>query len=582
MKKLHYSLLWISTLVSAPLFAQLSPGAERAIQNLYEEKIESRNIEYTLDESVGTEANTVEKRINGTSNRQSAEISIAVNPTNPNNLVTSVMLDSISLSFPIFYSNDGGLSWTKSNFDSPGLLSQYFPGQTIAGGGDPVFEYDAQGNAYFSWIYLTLNTASFDTAFMRMFWAKSTDGGATWTTTGSSTIGEGAFILAGGGIAGVAQYGDGIFDRQWFDVDRSGGPNDGTVYCTTYFIPHSSSTLANEGMVVSKMTPGSNTFVRGNYVMAGTTQFGNVVVNQSNGTVNVSFVDVAANQIKFASSTDGAQSFSTPVVVAQGVNVFGGGNIVHGRENAAPSLAIDSAGYLHLVWSDFSGGQFDSFYSRSTDGGQTWSTPTDLSVSLAGRNPFMPTVAADRNTVCISYYDVNSSKVSNYRYAVSNDHGASFTDSSSLSSASTNFSSFGGQSFFGDYNRSVMSGCKLFTTWVDGRNGVPIAYVAVEEVCNSIGVSEYSALTPGFTVSGAFPNPSADEVRFTLDALESGSIGYRVYSITGQELLQDEVAYSSGENTVTIHAENLSNGSYVVVFESSNGAQYMRKVQVKH
>lgn len=582
MKKLHYKLMWIGTVVSAPLFAQLSPSTERVIKHIYEEKIESRNGEYNLMENAGIEAGAGEKRINGASNRRGAEISIAVNPTNPNNLVTSFMLDSVALSFPIYYSNDGGSSWTKSSFDSPGLLSQNYPGQNIAGGGDPVFEYDALGNAYFSWIYLTFNPSRMDTAYMRMFWAKSTDGGATWTTQGTTLIGEGAFLLNGGGISGIAEFGDGIFDRQWFDVDRSGGPNNGTVYCTTYYIPHATSAMANEGMVVSKMTPGTNTFVRAGYADTGSTQFGNVIVNQKNGNVNVSFVDVANNQIKFASSTDGAQTFSTPVVVAQGVNVFGGGGIVHGRENAATNLAIDSAGNLHLVWSDFTGGQFDSYYSRSTDGGQTWSTPTDLSVSLAGRNPFMPTVAASRNRVCISYYDVNSNKVSNYRYAISDDLGVSFTDSATLSSGSTNFSSFGIQSFFGDYNRSVMMGCKLFTTWVDGRNGVPIAYVAVVDVCNSIGVSEYSALTPNFSVSGAYPNPSNNEIRFTVDALQSGDISYRVYNLTGQEVAQSEVSYSTGMNTVTIPSADWSEGAYVILFESSNGAQYMRKVHVIH
>ena len=40
--------------------------------------------------------------------------------------------------------------------------------------------------------------------------------------------------------------------------------------------------------------------------------------------------------------------------------------------SVSPHLAVDSSGYFHLVWSDFTPGNYELFYSKSTDGGATW------------------------------------------------------------------------------------------------------------------------------------------------------------------------------------------------------------------
>lgn len=568
---------------SSTVFAQLSPTTQRALERLYEEKVESRNAEYpnaVFQSNAESQHNEI--HMNPTSSHTGAETSVAVNPTNHNNIVMSYMSDSANLSFPIFYSNDGGASWSKSSFNSIAVLASDYSNEMIGGGGDPVFEYDAQGNAYFSWIYLTIQNNQFDTAFMRMFWAKSTDGGQTWSHTKSMVIGQGAFLLAGGGIAAIAQYQDGIFDRQWFDVDRSGGSNDGTVYATSYVIPHGGNSLV-EGMMVSTLPAGSsNAFQRGSYAGTGTTQFGNIVVDQTDGTVHVTYVDAATNQIFHASSTDGAQSFSTPVMIAQGVNLFpSSSNIVHGRENSAPSLAMDGAGNLHIAWTDIAGGQIQSYYSMSTDGGQTWTAAAGLATVVGTTGtPFSPTVAASGNYVAISFYNLNSAKAGYYEYAFSSDNGASFSYGDTLSSAVTAFKSFSGSAFFGDYNRSVMKGSTLYTTWVDGRNGSPQAYLAIDDLSNRIGVDEFSAITPDFKVGTAFPNPSSDVFKFDIETEFSGEVHYTVFGITGAMMENGSFQFRSGDNTVEISSRDWNSGYYTVLFQLPNGSSYMRKIEV--
>lgn len=574
-------LVFALALTALPGFSQLSEAQQRVLDRIYEEKVKSRNVTYSQNQSSELSKTHIEKRLNaGTTS--GAEISVAVNPANPDNLVVSYMLDSVSLSFPILYSNDGGTSWSRSNFNSVAELYQFFPGEFIGGGGDPVFEFDADGNAYFSWIYLSLPPGQSDTAIMRMFWAKSTDGGQTWNTSANQLIGYGALLLSGGNVTGVAEYGEGIFDRQWFDVDRSGGPNDGNVYATTYFVPHASSTNSQEGMLIHRMTPGSGGFSATSYAGTGTSQFGNVVVNQGDGTVHVTYCSVASNRLMHASSTDGGQTFGTPTMIVQGVNLFPTGGTVHRRENSAPSLAIDSLGGLHLVWTDYAAGSFESFYSQSTDGGATWSTAASLSQMFTAGDPFMPTVAASGSKVCISYYSLDNNNNAVYKYALSTDAGASFVPATTLSSDTTRFSNFNQSAFFGDYNRSVMNGCDLYTTWVDGRSGAPTAYLATENVCSSIGVDEFSPLTDAMTVGRAYPNPANDHTRFDITSELSGNLTYKVMDLSGRVISTSEKKISAGTTTtVQIHIGDLSQGIYLVHFKSESGLEFLRKVNVE-
>jgi hypothetical protein len=90
------------------------------------------------------------------------------------------------------------------------------------------------------------------------------------------------------------------------------------------------------------------------------------------------------NTILVSSSTDGI-NWSTPVQVSQG-----GGAIFS-------QLAVASDGTVYLTWEDFSvGGQCDIRFSRSTDGGLTWSPETTITTTLI--NPFNDTTPGSSGT----------------------------------------------------------------------------------------------------------------------------------------------------------------------------------------
>jgi hypothetical protein len=78
-----------------------------------------------------------------------------------------------------------------------------------------------------------------------------------------------------------------------------------------------------------------------------------------------------------ARSTDGGASFAAPVRVHQDQWVY------PGCPHAGPSLAVDSAGTLHVVWYTGAEGRAGLYLVRSRDSGRTFDEPVKLNQGAA-------------------------------------------------------------------------------------------------------------------------------------------------------------------------------------------------------
>ncbi|MCP4591164.1 MAG: exo-alpha-sialidase, partial [bacterium] len=270
------------------------------------------------------------------------EPSIAVDPTNPNRMVIGWrQFDTIASNFRQSgwaYSHDGGLTWTF-----PGVLR---PGEFAS---DPVLDSDLDGNFY----YYSLQPGR-GPGDWACYLYKSFDGGVTWPQD----------VYGWGG------------DKEWMVIDKTGGIGSGNVY-TTWNVAFSCCTedfarSVNGGLSFPAMEK--------------------MPLNIHWGTLSVGpdgELYVSGENFWVARSLSAQDPFAAPVFETWSFVDLGGdiGGVGGGDPNPGGLLgqawvATDHStgvnrGNVYLLCSvDVPGADpRDVMFSRSTDGGFTWSPP---------------------------------------------------------------------------------------------------------------------------------------------------------------------------------------------------------------
>jgi hypothetical protein len=117
--------------------------------------------------------------------------------------------------------------------------------------------------------------------------------------------------------------------------------------------------------------------------------------------------------IMFARSTDGGNTFSTPNRISAETGFA-----------AEAHIATDALGRIHVAWVGAVGGDLQAVYSRSTDGGISFSEPMNLS-SARGADIHKPYVATSQDRVFVAYND-EASRSRQVSLVTSDDEGVSF------------------------------------------------------------------------------------------------------------------------------------------------------------
>ncbi|MGB9430244.1 MAG: sialidase family protein [Gammaproteobacteria bacterium] len=343
--------------------------------------------------------------MSGSVNYQDAEVEpyVAVNPTNPSNLIGVWQQDRWSdggaHGLVAGQTLDGGKTWTEQTLN----LSVCAGGSNANGGdyaraSDPWVTFSPNGVAYAISISFTGNIMA-PGSLSSVLVSRSSDGGATWSDPATLIL-DGANAFNDKETITADPNNSNYVYAVWDRLDTSGrGP--------AYF-----ARTANGGQSWQTAVPIYDPGVNNQTI-------GNEIVGLPDGTILDAFEEIdgtssnnSSGTIKVIQSTDQGATWSTiPVTVAQDLSV----GTLDPNTGAAvrdggflPQMIAGPGGKLVVVWQDsrFSGGQHDGIaLSESSDDGQTWSAPVEIN-AVPAVPAFTPSVAmlAD-GTIGVSYFD---------------------------------------------------------------------------------------------------------------------------------------------------------------------------------
>jgi hypothetical protein len=281
-----------------------------------------------------------------------------------------------------YYSNDGGQTWCCTSSD-PQHLGTLIPGVTrLAGGqydagGDPSVTFDSRGVAYYAGLGFNRTSAPNTVAVNR----------GTFDGAGALTWSQPTFI-------NQTTSPTTLNDKEWIAADwHATSPFRDRVYVTwtRFLFNPSNGRYAQSPIFEAHSSDGGRTFsaphsISGNVLYSQ----GSRVFTGADGTVYA--VWDGATRLStldgtwFAKSTDGGVTWSTPTLISTLVEVDELANTAF-RVNSFPAGAIAPDGTLYTAWTTDENGRDVVVYSRSTDGGATWTAPVHAPGVDALRTP---------------------------------------------------------------------------------------------------------------------------------------------------------------------------------------------------
>jgi hypothetical protein len=301
-----------------------------------------------------------------------------------------------------------------------------------------------------------------------------------------------------GFVAGVD-----VADKPWIVVDNHPGPGYGNVYLAwTDQTVKSDGSLVDKGIYFTRSTDDGLTWGPS----------GGVPIDVKPGTNNVqgAFVTVGpdhtvyviwwfgatSQNILLSKSTDLGQTFSDPVIVTR-LNTNGSGigdlGLTYSNTNSSsfrafvlPQAAVNPVtGDIYVVYNDQPKGnpkdKADIFFTMSSDGGNTWSSPLRVNDDLTTTDQWQPAIAVtpDGSHVGIFWYDrrndpTNDSLIDRYGViATVSGHSLSFAPNFRISNVSfpPAFAQdpFVHPDYMGDYDMATADNNYFYTSWGDNR-----------------------------------------------------------------------------------------------------------------
>jgi hypothetical protein len=443
-----------------------------------------------------------------------------------------------------YYSSDGGVTWGQSNL--PLASGDAFHS-------DPTVDWSSDGTAWST--TMGINSGS---TVLKVQSYRSANGGATWTFDGT--------------ISGSQTNTD--KQMQWIDHSAS------SPYANNnYVIWHN----GNPAFMNRRTSSGWGAPIQVSDAQATGTCIGADVKSNSAGDVFGFFPDTGSRGIYVVKSTNGGTSYGAPVKLVTtydsydiGVPSFSSRRILVYVSGGA--YKNGTTNNVYALWSDLSGDSGCTtatnepgtnvsstcktriWFSRSTDGGATWSARVKINNQSGLNDQFNQFLAVDETNGNIGaiYYDTvadaGRKKVDVY-YQLSTDGGVTWQAAVKVTTAMTDETVTGADSGnqFGDYNSLSGYANAFFPSWTDRRNS------AKEEIWTA---KVTTSTTATYSISGNAGTTGATVTAGSGSATSDGSSNYSIanlaagtYTVTPSK---SGCTFSPSSSSVTITSANVT------------------------
>jgi hypothetical protein len=360
---------------------------------------------------------------------------------------------------------------------------------------------------------------------------KSTNNGSTWTFDGA--------------VSGTQTNTD--KQMMWIDHSATSSFKDNIYVCWHNGAPQFVNRRTSSGWGTPTQISGSESTG---------TSIGCDVKSNSSGDAFVWWPATGNRRILVSKSTNGGVSWGTPTIITTtiasfdiGVPSFNSRRILVYVSGGAYRTATKNN--VYAAWTDLSGdsgcttaanepGASTSStcksrikFSRSTDGGATWSTPVKINNQSSNNDQFNQWLAVDETNgqIAVMYYDTVDDagrKKVNVYYQASFDDGVSWSTPFKVTTAQTDETIAGADSGnqFGDYNALSGNNGTFFPSWTDRRSG------ASEEIWTAAVQESGVTCTPPSAPTGLTATAiSTSQINLSWSAV-SGATQYRIYRAT--------------------------------------------------
>ena len=440
------------------------------------------------------------------------EPSIMISSKNPKYIVAGANIRSV------YYSSDTGRTWSSQTLSSP-VFGVY---------GDPAILCDTNGKFYYFHLSDPPGAPFIDQIVCQI----STDNGLNWS----------------GGV-GIGLNGTKAQDKPWVALNK----NTNAVYaCWTQFDVYGSNNPGDSSIIrFSKSTDGGNTWsvpVRinqkaGDCIDSDSTVEGAVPAVGPNGEIYVAWA--GPDGLVFDKSLDGGTTWmSTDKIIT---SIPGGWDFdVPGiyRANGLPITLCDvsngpNRGTIYVNWSDQRNGASDTdvWLVKSTDGGNTWSTPIRVNNDAPGKQQFFTWMSIDQRNgyLYFVFYDRRSysDNQTDVYMARSTNGGNSFVNFKISETPFAPTSSV----FFGDYNNLSVEKGIIRPMWTRLDNGNLSVLTALIDT-TAIPGAVTGVYSPDLTVENlvAYPNPFTNNSYVSFKLRRPGKVSIEIFDLNGKKL----------------------------------------------